>query len=274
MNSQDPMSIFKELLDGSSYELRKAIERGILRAFARRDLTMIYHYISMISENFSGGDLDYTAEDYYKSYKEKPRVKLPKPIESSSTDLFHVILARRSRRRYSKESISLEELSTILYYSVGISGKAWWGGPKRVYPSAGALQPVEAYVVASRVRDLDEGLYHYNPGEHSLELLREGDFSRELSSIALDQDFIRDAAASVVLTIVYRRTASRYGLRSYKYSHLDTGFAGQNLYLVVEALKLATVAVGAFYDERLCRFLEIDCEEEMPALIFPIGKRL
>ncbi|MFN4046257.1 MAG: SagB/ThcOx family dehydrogenase, partial [Acidilobaceae archaeon] len=108
---------------------------------------------------------------------------------------------------------------------------------------------------------------------HSLELLKKGDYSLELARIALDQEHVGEAPACIILTIVYRRTASKYGLRSYKYAHLDAGFASQNIYLVAEALNLATVAVGAYYDEELCRLLEIDCEEEMPALMFPVGGR-
>ncbi|MEZ0289992.1 MAG: SagB/ThcOx family dehydrogenase [Sulfolobales archaeon] len=265
--------VFREFLKIGSRDLWNVLERGLSRAILRRDPTMIYHYMSMLSEDYYGMELDYIAGDYYKVYKDAEKIRLPKPLEKSSKDLFDIIRSRRSRRSFSREPISLEELSSVLYYSVGISGRAWWGGPKRVYPSAGALQPVEAYVVTSQVNNLDPGLYHYNPGEHSLELLRLGDFAETLARIALDQMFISDAAASIVLTIVYRRTASKYGLRSYKYSHLDTGFVGQNIYLVVEALNLATVAVGAFYDKRLCEFLEIDCEEEMPALIFPIGRK-
>jgi len=159
-----------------------------------------------------------------------------------------VIRSRRSRRRYSRKPLTLDEISTLLYYIVGITGRTLWGGPKRVYPSAGALQPVEAYLVALNIKDLSQGIYHYNPGEHVLERLKEGDYGKILEKIALDQEHVSEASANIILTIVYRRTASKYGLRAYKYALLDTGFAGQNIYLVAEALGLATVAVGAFYD--------------------------
>ena len=106
-----------------------------------------------------------------------------------------------------------------------------------------------------------------------MEVLLKGDYSRRLQWIALDQDHIGNAAAVIIVTAVYRRTASKYSHRSYRYAHWDTGFAGQNIYLVAEALGLATTAVGAFYDEELCRLLEIDCIEEFPMLLFPIGRR-
>ena len=254
-------------------DLRRRIYLGFRRALERGDLTMFYHYLSMLSRDYYGVDLPYSFDYYYKSYPDALRIQLPKPLDRTGVDILECIRRRRSRRRYSREPLSLVEVSTLLYYSVGVTGRAWWGGPKRVYPSAGALQPVEAYLVASRVEGLEQGIYHYNPGDHSLEVLRRGEYGRMLEDIALGQEHVGEAAANIVLTMVYRRTASKYGLRSYRYAHLDTGFAAQNIYLVAEALNLATVAVGAFYDEDLCKLLDIDCEEEIPALIFPVGRR-
>jgi SagB-type dehydrogenase family enzyme len=273
LNIEKTFDLLKKILEDSSDDLRRFFYEGVKRSYEKKDLTMIYHYISMLSPDYYGTDLFYTSDGYYKSYPNNPRISLPKPLEKAGTDLFEVIRSRRSRRRYSRKPLTLDEISTLLYYTVGITGRTWWGGPKRVYPSAGALQPVEAYLVALNIKDLSQGIYHYNPGEHVLERLKEGDYGKILGEIALDQEHVSEASANIILTIVYRRTASKYGLRAYKYALLDTGFAGQNIYLVAEALGLATVAVGAFYDKELCRLLEIDCEEEIPTLIFPIGRR-
>ncbi|MCE4611516.1 MAG: SagB/ThcOx family dehydrogenase [Desulfurococcales archaeon] len=247
--------------------LRVAIEKG-------GDVSMIYHIVSMLSPRGYYEDLPYPEPtEYYKTYSTAPRIRLPEPLEASGMDLFEAIRSRRSRRRYSRGSLSLSEVSTLLYYSLGVTGRAWWGGPKRAYPSAGALQPLEGYLYADKVEGLDNGIYHYNPGEHSLELLRKGNYSEELQWIALDQEHVGNAAAVIIVTAVYRRTASKYSHRSYRYAHWDTGFAGQNIYLVAEALGLATTAVGAFYDEELCKLLELDCIEEFPMILFPIGRR-
>ncbi|HID41991.1 MAG TPA: SagB/ThcOx family dehydrogenase [Pyrodictium sp.] len=201
-------------------------------------------------------------------------MKLPEPIEASGVDALAAIRSRRSRRKYGSEPLSLVELSSVLYYSVGVTGKAWWGGPKRAYPSAGALQPIEAYVYASMVEGLARGIYHYNPGIHCLEPIKIGDYSRSLWEASLGQEHLRVAPAVIILTAVYSRTAWKYGLRAYRYVHWDAGFAGENIYIACEALGLATVAVGAFYDEVVCSLLDIDCDNEIPMLLFPVGKRL
>ena len=274
MSVSDILGFMERFLLRSPGDLRRAVYEGFRRAYERGDLTMLYHYISFLARDYYGVDLPYEFDYYYKSYpKATIRVQLPKPLERAGVDVLEAIRSRRSRRRYSGKPLTLVEVSTLLYHTIGVTGRAWWGGPKRVYPSAGGLQPVEAYLVASKVENLNPGLYHYNPGEHSLELLVEGDYSGELERIALDQSHVGEAPANIILTIVYRRTASKYGLRAYRYAHLDAGFAAQNIYLVAEALNLATVAVGAFYDKELCNLLSVDCEEEIPVLIFPVGRR-
>ena len=188
-------------------------------------------------------------------------------------DALEAIARRRSRRRYSGEPLTLEELGSILYYTLGVTGRAWWGGPRRTYPSAGALQPLEAYVAASRVEGLEPGVYHYNPRAHSLELVKRGDARHRLYRACLGQEHVLHAPASIVLTALYPRTASYYGIRGYRYVLLDAGFAGENLYLAAEALGLATVAVGAFHDREICGIIGIDCEWELPLLVFPLGRR-
>ncbi len=241
---------------------------------SRRDPGQCYHVLSKLSPSYLGWPVRTRREsEYYKEYPGAEEYPLPPPARVSGVDVLEAIRSRESRRRYSGDPLTLLEVATILYHTVGVTGEEWWGGPKRVYPSAGALQPVEAYLAAGRVEGLPAGVYHYNPGRHVLELLSLGDPRDLLYKASLRQDHVRDASASVILTVVYSRTASKYDVRSYRYVMLDAGFAGENLYLAVEALGLATVAVGAFYDDMVCGLLGIDCRWEHPALIFPVGRR-
>ncbi len=251
------------------------LARGVEDTIKHGDPSMIYHRLSMLTPDYYGGSLSPPRVDpYYKRIEGARRVRLPRPRRLSGVDVFEAIRSRRSRREYSSRPLGLGDLATLLYYSVGVTGRAWWGGPKRAYPSAGGLQPVEAYVAASRVEGVEPGIYHYNPGEHLLAELSRGDYSRVLEEIALDQEHVGRAPAVLVLTAVYARTAGKYGYRSYRYVHWDTGFAGENVYLAAEALGLATVAVGAFHDEELCRLLGLDCVWEFPMLLFPVGYRV
>ncbi|MEB3765661.1 MAG: SagB/ThcOx family dehydrogenase [Desulfurococcales archaeon] len=252
---------------------KRALE-ALRRASERRDPSVFYHILSNLEPNYYGWSVKvpHSFPKYYKKYSNLETVNLPPPLESSGTDTLAAIRIRRSRRRYTGP-LSLEELSTVLYYSIGVTGWTWWGGPKRAYPSAGALQPVEGYVVAGEVEDLEPGTYYYSPSDHKLKQIDRGDARDELYKACLDQEHVKEAPASIIFTAYYPRTASRYQVRAYRYTLLDVGFAGENVYLVAEALGLATVAVGAFYDNEICRIIHVDCEWELPMLVFPLGRR-
>lgn len=199
-------------------------------------------------------------------------VRLPPPLQETHVNVFDAIRERRSRREYSSEPISLDELATILFYAAGVTGydEGW---PLRTYPSAGGLQPIEIYVNALHVEGLEPALYYYHPFRHVLCALRDSIPGDRLAHICLDQEHVAAAPVSLIITAVYSRSASKYRARAYRYIHIDAGAVMQNIYLAVEALGLATVAVGAFYDHMLCRELGIDCRWEIPMLVMPVGKK-
>ena len=245
---------------------------GLEKALEDGDVSALYHYSTMIKRNM---------------YLEKPRppwpgffkhcrgkhYELPEPLRASNMDALEAIRRRRSRRSYSSSPLSLEEVATLLYHGVGITGwdNEW---PLRSYPCAGGLQPVEAYLVAGNVEDLPPGLYHYEPDTHRLCLMRQGHYLGELAKICLDQEHVAEAPAAIILTAMYQRTASKYHARAYRYIHVDTGAVVENIYIAAEALGLATVVIGAFYDQELCTLLGIDCYTEIPVAVMPIGHRV
>ncbi len=202
-------------------------------------------------------------------------IKLPNP-KNLTTPIGIVMRTRRSADDFTGEPISIEDLATILYLAVGITGWTWAYGyeryPLRAYPSAGALQPVEAYPVVNNVVGLESGLYRYDPFDHSLEVLKLGHFNQLLVDLALGQDHVGRAAVVVVLTVYYARTRWKYWKRSLRYVLLDAGSAMENFYLAAVGLGLGVRAVGAFYDNELCRFLGIDCVEEFPVILMLIGR--
>lgn len=261
----------RRLLGGRGFRL---FLEGLRLAEETGDPSWLYHVLGSLYPDYHGGSTRYPPPpgEYYKTVSSEVVVGLPGPRRESGVDALEALRRRRSRRSYGS-SLDLQDLADVLYYSVGVTGRAWWGGPKRAYPSAGALQPVEAYVVARSVEGLEPGVYHYNPGRHALELVARGDYSGEVYRVSLGQDHVAEAPAVIALTAVIARTASRYGYRSYRYIHWDAGHAGENVYLAAEALGLATVAVGAFYDFDLCRLLRADCRVEIPMLLYPLGPR-
>ncbi len=216
----------------------------------------------------------------YLSYTWKPEVikpviyqgyeiKLPGPRYYSDISVEEAILERRSWRDYLPEAISIGDLSQLLWAAQGITGPNRY---MRSAPSAGGTYPLEVYVVAGRVEGLEAGVYHYNPGEHSITRIRTGDFREELQAAGLDQKWIGNGAVDLVFTAVYERTESRYGERGVRYAHLEAGHAAQNVYLQAVSLYLGTVAVGAFNDTGVIGVLNAT-PDETPLYIMPVGRK-
>jgi SagB-type dehydrogenase family enzyme len=198
------------------------------------------------------------------------QIYLPPPSQKGSVSLEEAIARRRSIRDFTPEPISQSQLSQILWATQGISNTR---GGYRTVPSAGATYPLEIFVVCGRngVAGIDDGIYHYNIDSHSLTRHYRGDVRLELAGAALDQEFIYEAPVDIVICAVYERTTRRYGSRGERHIHMEVGHAGQNIYLQATALGLATVAIGAFYDEQVREVLRLD-EQYKPLYIMPVGK--
>lgn len=194
------------------------------------------------------------------------KISLPKPMHMDEP-LSSVIARRRSRRRWTSKPVELEKIATILWAAQGVVDR---GYGFRTVPSAGATYPLELYLVASNITGLDKGIYHYLPYEHSLELVKAGDYSRELENACLGQSWVGSAPANIVITALFHRTTRYYGKRGFMYVYIEVGHAGQNIYLAAEALGLGTVAIGAFYDDRVAGILGLSSDEK-PLYVMPIG---
>lgn len=197
-------------------------------------------------------------------------IYLPPPSQKGGMSLVAAISARRSGRDFPNEAISQSQLSQILWAAQGITDTSW---RLRSVPSAGATYPLEIFVVCGKggIEDIEEGIYGYTPGNHSLALHGKGDVRLGLARAALDQEFIYQAPVNIVICAIYSRTQARYGMRGERYIHMEVGHAGQNIYLQATALGLATVAVGAFYDEPVREVLRLD-KQYKPLYIMPLGK--
>ncbi|MCA6214610.1 MAG: hypothetical protein PWP49_1512 [Thermococcaceae archaeon] len=192
------------------------------------------------------------------------KILLPEPRLEGTMSVEEAIAKRRSIRTYKNQPISIEELAQLLWACQGITHE-----DKRAAPSAGATYPFEIFVVVGKVEGLQPGIYYYNPLDHSLTLIKEGDFRRELQEAALNQKWVGDAAVDIVLVAFYERTTRIYGERGIRYVHMEAGHIGQNIYLQATALGLGTVAIGAFHDDEVAKIIGT---EGAPLYIFPVGR--
>ena len=196
-------------------------------------------------------------------------IALPPPSPSGLL-LDKAIRQRRSRRDYAPLPLSQGELAGLLWAAQGITDPV---RSFRAAPSAGATYPLEAYALVHRVEGLAAGLYRYRPTEHAIEPLREGHFERQIMQIGIGQGMLAQAGVVIILSAVPARTERRYGARAERYILLEAGHAAQNIYLAAEGYGLGACAVGAFDDEALNAFLQIDGRRERALYMMAVGKR-
>ncbi|MGA2177651.1 MAG: SagB/ThcOx family dehydrogenase [Verrucomicrobiota bacterium] len=194
-------------------------------------------------------------------------IKLPEPRLDSQTSIESALRRRRSVREFDKKPLALPEVSQLLWAAQGLTGPEG----KRTAPSAGALYPLEVYVVAGKAGDLPAGVYRYRPEGHDLLLIAQGDQRAKLATAALGQDWLVDAPVTIVLAAVFERTARRYRQRAERYVLMEVGHAAQNVHLQAVALDLGTVVVGAFDDAEVKQVLSLAANEE-PLCLMPIGR--
>lgn len=199
-------------------------------------------------------------------------IKLPEPKYSGQMSVEEVLLNRRSVRSYSDESLSLQQVSQVLWAAYGVSDSEKHSSiDLKTTPSAGATYPLEVYLLSGDVKGLEPGLYKYNSANHSLQIHKHGDLRLSVSEAALNQRMLADAPASIIYNAVYERITQVYGQRGKeRYVMMDLGHSAQNVYLQATAIGLATCAVGAFDDKKL-KSIVSPPENEVVLYLMPIG---
>jgi len=192
----------------------------------------------------------------------------PEALSIGRVPLMDVLAQRRSRRKYSPDPLTLDELSFLLWATQGLSG----GSPnRRTAPSAGARHPFETYLVVDRVTDVEPGLYRYLALGHQL-LQLSGDPGIAEKAASADLEFCARGAVIFVWTAIPYRTEWRYSIISHKMIALDAGHVCQNLYLACEAIGAGTCGIGAYNHTKVDALIGVDGKEEFTVYLAPVGK--
>ncbi len=211
----------------------------------------------------------------FKLYPGSRRLELP-PVETPrSLPLADAVRRYAAARAFREESLSLAELSRLLYFTNGVTGRL--GGGNRVLhlraaPSAGALYAGEVYVMAERVRGLAPGLYYYAVVDHELVALRSGSLRKEMLRALERPAAFENAAAVVLLTNVFARYSQRYANRGYRYALIDSGHIGENLRLAAASAGYGEAAPLRLHDDALGALLGVDGREEAVCAAHAVGR--
>ena len=222
-------------------------------------------------ETLSGGRLDFsTKPPVYKEYPESRKIELPPPKSFETSDFTKILKIRRSIRRFADIPMNIDQLSYLLWVSTGVQ-RHERGMDFRTVPSAGALFPIETYLVVNNVKEIGQGVYHYNIKKHLLEEIKAGDYGLNIAEAALGQLFAAEANVVFVWTAVFFRSKWKYDQRAYRYIYLDAGHIAQNLALAVTAEGLGCCEIGALFDDMSNELVEVDGTEESTILMCAVG---
>jgi SagB-type dehydrogenase family enzyme len=170
----------------------------------------------------------------------------------------------------------LQDLARILYFSAGITRQRTSPGGELYFRAAactGALYEIELYVVAGDLQGIEAGVYHFNPADVSLGLLRRGDFRRSLAQATAMEPAVARAPATIICTGTYWRNAWKYQARTYRHFGWDNGTLLANMLAVSAALGLPAEIVLGFVDAQVNRLLDLDTRREVSLCLVPIGRK-
>jgi len=207
----------------------------------------------------------------YKEYEEPlATLELPPPQSEGGMPVFEVISQRRSWRHFASQALPLARLSQLLWATQGVTSQVG-AHNLRATASAGALYPNETYLFANHVEECDQGIWHYEVRSHRLAQLAQGDFSVALAQACLGQSACAEAPVVLACGAVVDRCAWKYGDRAYRYIYMDAGHMGAQVQLAAVALGLASVNIGAFFDDEVNNLLGLDGQREIVVYLTAVG---
>ena len=195
-------------------------------------------------------------------------INLPAPNSQGSVSVEQALKSRRTVRRFAGKNLTPNQLSQVLWAAYGVTDSRGL----RSAPSAGALYPLDLYVVVGdrQVSGLAAGVYHYLPEKQALEFKKAGDLRPAVARASLSQAWMAEAPVMLVITGEYRRCQVKYGDRGVRYTHMESGHVGQNIFLQAEALGLGAGIVGAFENAAVSQTLGLPPAHD-PLIIMPVG---
>ena len=216
-----------------------------------------------------------------------PTIALSTVTESMDprANLFKCMVNRESRRSYTGEPLSLDEMAFLLWCTQGVKrvipgyrrftkdGKQ----QMRVVPSGGARNVYETYLAVLRVEGLESGIWRYRPIEHELTHVATkpglGNVLAELcSNPGQQQHYVTSASVLFMWTCVPYRGEWRYKHSAHKNMLIDLGHICQNLYLGVEAIGCGCCAIGGYRQSEADALLGVDGEDEFTTLCAAVGR--
>ncbi|WP_066423946.1 SagB/ThcOx family dehydrogenase [Anabaena sp. 4-3] len=231
------------------------------------ELTLLYH----LNSPPPGGHTKQVPATEMRYMPEAPIRELP--AVPSDNYLTNLLRKRHSVRDFQNTQMPLIDLAQLLDAACGINGLRQVEGyayEGRNAPSAGGLFPIELFVSTRAVSDLSDGLYHYEPRHHGLHWVNEST-PQDFVTPLLQQDYIANANALLILTGVFMRSLCKYSTRGYRFILLEAGHQAENICLMAVELGLGSLCIGGFHDMSVNHILGIDGQRHAALYCLAVG---
>lgn len=189
------------------------------------------------------------------------------------SDFLGIVNDRQSHRVYTDQSLTLRELSYLLWCTQGVKdvrGKSY--ATIRTVPCGGARHEFECYMAIRRVEGLEPGLYHYLPMTHQIEFLgKSPDMGGFISKSLQEQNWALKSSVVFYYSCVFYRAEWRYGPWAHPVILMDSGHITENLYLAATSIGLGGCAIAAVDPEACNSEFGLDGVEETIFYAMPVG---
>lgn len=206
-------------------------------------------------------------------------VKVPylDDIKDTGYTLYSSLKERRTSWSFQRSTMTDDEILTFLAYSFGVNDKEQ---NTKTYPSGGRMYPVEIYLIPNtRIQESsgifsEDKVYRYNVQTRDIEIVADGNIkllntltsSTDIGSMTFD-----DTQFLICLVGNYRQINEKYHSLTYRLIQMELGHIGQNIMLTAAMLKLNTVPLGGFFEDRVNRYLNIDGVTKQTLYVFAAG---
>ena len=212
----------------------------------------------------------------YKSYRGGTVVHLPTSFPQPTVSTVEAVSGITPPDPAGLGSLDLSGVAQLLFYSAGLIRKRVLPVAGEVHyraaASAGALYPVEVYLVSGDIPGLSAGVYHFSPADFTLRQLREGDYRGELVGATAGDGAVAAAPVTMVFTAVFWRSAWKYRVRGYRYCFWDAGTMLANLLATARGQAgLSTRLVAGFVDQRVDHLVGVQSEREASLCLVALG---
>jgi len=183
---------------------------------------------------------------------------------SSEPPIETVIIKRGSTRKFSRESISFQQLSTIIHYStrgVCIDFLQKYGD-----------SIIDLYLIVNSVENLESGTYYFNKKRNYLELLKEGIFRNEAMHLGLDQDLPGDGSVCVFFMVNLEKILAKLENRGYRAAQLEASIMGGRFYLAAYSQNVGATGL-TFYDDEVTEFFSPHSKNKNTMFMIVLGKK-